>query len=164
MASSRKTTAPRTPPRAKEAAQPPRKAGASPARMVAKVSPLRGTSVDDYIAGRMTGWQAEVAREIVELFASVAPEAKPVVKWSQPVFELDGPVAYMRSAKAHLTFGFWRGADLDDPAGLLEGDGDRMKHLKISARADFDRGVAERLIRQAVRLNREQGDPARRAK
>lgn len=164
MAAPRKTSSSTKSPKTDDEAPPAKKSAGMSARMTAKVSPLRGTAVADYIATKMSGWQAEVAREIVELFATAAPESSAAIKWGQPVFEFNGPVAYMRSAKAHLTFGFWRGADLEDPAGVLEGDGDRMKHVKIVDRAGFDRAQAERWIRHAVRLNRELGNPARRGK
>lgn len=37
----------------------------------------------------------------------------------------------------HLTFGFYYGAQLDDPAGLLEGTGASMRHVKVRTAADL---------------------------
>lgn len=39
--------------------------------------------------------------------------------------------AYVDAFSAHVNVGFYRGADLDDPAGLLEGTGKAMRHVKI---------------------------------
>jgi hypothetical protein len=44
----------------------------------------------------------------------------------------DAPFAYVNSFKSHVNVGFFYGAMLGDPAGLLEGSGRRMRHLKMS--------------------------------
>jgi hypothetical protein len=44
----------------------------------------------------------------------------------------DAPFAYVDSFTNHVNVGFYRGAVLDDPAGLLEGNGKRMRHVKLS--------------------------------
>jgi hypothetical protein len=132
----------------------------APKRM-AKESPLKGMPVEQYIATKMTGWQAETAKKLVALVRATAPEANVAVKWGQPVFELNGPFAYLKPAKAHLTFGFWRGAELDDPERLLSG-GDRMSHLKLVEPGTHDARALRALVRQAVKLNREKGDPTKR--
>ncbi len=61
-----------------------------------------------------------------------APEASESIKWAQPVYESNGPFAYIKAFKNAVNFGFWRGVDLDDPQGLLAGDGDKMRHVKLS--------------------------------
>jgi len=38
---------------------------------------------------------------------------------------------YVNAFKAHVNVGFFYGAMLDDPARLLEGDGKRMRHVKL---------------------------------
>lgn len=43
----------------------------------------------------------------------------------------DAAFAYVDAFSAHINVGFFHGADLDDPAGLLEGSGKRMRHLKL---------------------------------
>jgi Domain of unknown function (DU1801) len=39
--------------------------------------------------------------------------------------------AYVNAFTAHVNVGFFHGAALDDPAGLLEGTGKRMRHVKL---------------------------------
>jgi hypothetical protein len=41
--------------------------------------------------------------------------------------------AYVDAFSAHAAVGFFCGAMLDDPAGLLEGAGKRMRHVRSSA-------------------------------
>ncbi|WP_332767935.1 DUF1801 domain-containing protein [Phenylobacterium sp.] len=43
----------------------------------------------------------------------------------------DAPFGYVNAFKAHVNVGFFCGAMLDDPEGLLEGAGKRMRHVKI---------------------------------
>ena len=43
----------------------------------------------------------------------------------------DAPFGYVNSFKGHVNVGFFHGAALKDPAGLLEGSGKRMRHVKL---------------------------------
>ena len=43
----------------------------------------------------------------------------------------DAAFAYVDAFSAHANVGFFHGAALDDPAGLLEGAGKRMRHVKV---------------------------------
>jgi hypothetical protein len=43
----------------------------------------------------------------------------------------DAAFAYVHAFKAHVNVGFFQGASLGDPAGLLEGSGKRMRHVKV---------------------------------
>jgi hypothetical protein len=130
-------------------------------RAMPKVSPLRGMDVDDWVKAKATGWQAVVVRRLLAIARKAAPDATVTIKWSQPVLDQGGPLAFIKLAKAHVTFGFWRGAELSDPDGVLEG-GDRMKHVKILDEKALDEARITAFVREAVRLNRDKGDPTRR--
>ena len=121
-----------------------------------------GKSVELYIA-RVGGWRAEAMATIRKLILATAPATVEGIKWGQPVWEHGGPIAWLRGSAKHLSFGFWRGADMHDPAGILEGDGTRMRHLKISDGSKLDEDAVGHLVHQAVRLNAERGDPTRRS-
>lgn len=43
----------------------------------------------------------------------------------------DAPFGYVNAFKAHASVGFYHGATLADPAGMLEGTGKHMRHLKL---------------------------------
>jgi len=43
----------------------------------------------------------------------------------------DAPFGYVNAFKAHASVGFYYGAMLADPARLLEGEGKRMRHVKL---------------------------------
>jgi hypothetical protein len=56
---------------------------------------------------------------------------------------------YVNVFRSHVNVGFYFGADLDDPADLLEGGGKRMRHVKIRPGADLDAGALRCLIEDA---------------
>ena len=118
-------------------------------------------TVDDYIAGL----QEERRRTAEALRATVLtaePTARESVKWGQPVFDVNGPVVALKSHAQHVTLTFWRGAALADPTGILEGDGDRMRHARFASADGIPTDALEALVRAAASLNRELGDPTRR--
>jgi hypothetical protein len=43
----------------------------------------------------------------------------------------DAPFGYVNAFRDHVNVGFFHGAALGDPAGLLEGTGKRMRHVKL---------------------------------
>jgi hypothetical protein len=53
---------------------------------------------------------------------------------------------YFTFAKTHLGFGFYYGADLKDPSGLLEGTGKSMRHVKITSVEDLARPAFKALV------------------
>jgi hypothetical protein len=58
----------------------------------------------------------------------------------------DAPFAYVGVFSAHVNVGFFNGAELDDPARLLEGSGRRMRHVKLRPGADVDAAALGALI------------------
>jgi hypothetical protein len=51
--------------------------------------------------------------------------------------------------KAHVNVGFFLGAELKDPAGLLEGTGKRMRHVKVVPDAPLDSTALGALIQES---------------
>ena len=43
----------------------------------------------------------------------------------------DAPFGYVNAFRDHVNVGFFHGAALEDHAGLLEGSGKRMRHVKL---------------------------------
>lgn len=61
----------------------------------------------------------------------------------------DAPFAYVNAFRAHSNVGFFYGAMLADPAGLLEGAGKRMRHAKLRPGVVLDAAALGRLIEAA---------------
>lgn len=63
----------------------------------------------------------------------------------------DAGFAYVNVFTAHVNVGFFRGAELPDPAGLLTGTGKHMRHVKLRPGAAIDAGALVTLIEAAYR-------------
>ncbi len=61
----------------------------------------------------------------------------------------DAAFAYVNAFKAHVNVGFFRGAELSDPNGLLEGTGKFMRHVKLRPEGDIDATALLKLINTA---------------
>ena len=57
--------------------------------------------------------------------------------------------AYVDAFTSHVNIGFFRGAELPDPAGLLEGTGKVMRHVKVRPDEDVDAVALTDLIESA---------------
>ena len=124
---------------------------------------MAGKTVDEYIAEH-DDWRRETLESVREAIRSAAPAAQESVKWAQPVYESNGPFAYFRSFANAVNVGFWRGAQLDDPDGRLDGGGDRMRHMTIREGQPVERELIETWVRQALELNERHGNPTKRAR
>ncbi|TPV94701.1 MAG: DUF1801 domain-containing protein [Myxococcales bacterium FL481] len=110
-------------------------------------------SVDRWV--RKTGAPARIlVDELRRLIRGAAPSLDESIKWSQPVYCGNQPVCYlMARAEGHVTFGFWRGVELPDPQGILEGSGSRMRHVNVERITDVPRSALSDLVRAAVELD-----------
>jgi hypothetical protein len=61
----------------------------------------------------------------------------------------DAAFGYVNAFKAHVNVGFFRGAEIADPDGLLEGTGKFMRHVKLRPDRDVDAGALRNLIETA---------------
>ncbi len=61
----------------------------------------------------------------------------------------DAAFGYVNAFKAHVNVGFFRGAALADPAGLLEGTGRLMRHVKLGPGRTIDAKALTQLIKTA---------------
>ena len=76
----------------------------------------------------------------------------------------DAPFGYVNAFKSHVNVGFFHGAVLEDPSGLLEGSGKRMRHVKLKPGPELNTAALRDLIDAAyldigVRLG---GEPSSR--
>lgn len=131
--------------------------------MAKTVNPDKGKDVLWYRDEKLASeWQKQAFDQIQGVILDTYPNAKSGIKWAQPVWETqEGPMAFFRGSAKHVTLGFWRGAEMQDTRGLLEGEGDRMKHLKFKRLEDVDVALISDYVQQAVRLNAEKGNPTK---
>lgn len=72
----------------------------------------------------------------------------------------DAAFGYVNAFTAHVNVGFFRGAELPDPAGLLQGTGRFMRHVKIRPAGGIDGTALTTLIEAAYEDMRQRVDPA----
>ena len=58
--------------------------------------------------------------------------------------------AYIAAQRSYVNLGFYHGAMLPDPDGLLEGTGKRLRHVKIGDVATASSPAVARLLRRAI--------------
>lgn len=61
----------------------------------------------------------------------------------------DVAFGYVNAFKAHVNVGFFRGAEIADPEGLLEGTGKFMRHVKLRPESDTNIAALIMLIETA---------------
>jgi hypothetical protein len=61
----------------------------------------------------------------------------------------DAAFAYVNAFTAHVNVGFFRGAEIGDPQGLLEGNGKFMRHVKLKPGRDVDTAALRKLVETA---------------
>jgi hypothetical protein len=66
----------------------------------------------------------------------------------------DVPFAYVNVFRSHVNVGFFNRAALPDPAGLLEGTGKYMRHVKLKPGSEVDAEALDDLIEAAYRDGR----------
>ncbi len=61
----------------------------------------------------------------------------------------DAAFGYVNAFTAHVNVGFFRGAEIADPKGLLEGTGKFMRHVKLRPEREVDATALMKLIETA---------------
>lgn len=87
--------------------------------------------------------KAEVLRPIAskwfEIIKESGPEVEAIFHDNYPIGCIeDAPFAYVNVYTAHVNVGFFYGAYLPDPSGILEGTGKHMRHVKLRPGADHN--------------------------
>ena len=94
---------------------------------------------------------APLARELRRIIRKAVPNASESIKWGMPVYEADRMICAVRAGDDYVALQFYTsGTKLDDPDGLLEGSGKRMRHVKIRSKADIRKTVFTSWIKQAA--------------
>ena len=93
---------------------------------------------------------AEALRKIV---LNADPGLQESVKWGNPTYEKKGRVCYIADMGGYMNFGFFKGANLTDPTGRIEGTGKDMRHIKVKSLDDILLEQFSTWIREAVALN-----------
>ena len=73
--------------------------------------------------------------------------------WNLVRYAVDGAnVVGIGTFPSQATLFFYRGRELDDGSGLLQGGGKEMRFITLRTPADAERPAVERMVRQAFKL------------
>ncbi len=110
----------------------------------------RDQHVEAYVRG-VEGPLGQTTEMLVELVRKSVPRTNEVIHHGSPKFCVGlEPFCYVAAHAKHVNLGFFEGALLDDPDGLLEGSGKRLRHVKLQGVETVPRAKLTRLIRQAA--------------
>lgn len=91
-----------------------------------------------------------IARQWFEVIRGCGDDVRELLHDGQPTACVgDAAFAYVDAFKAHVNVGFYCGAELADPNGLLEGTGKFMRHVKLRPERPVDAAALGRLIEAA---------------
>jgi hypothetical protein len=93
-----------------------------------------------------------VARHWFEILRRCGSDVRELLHDGHPTACVeDAAFAYVDAFRAHVDVGFFRGAEIADPKGLLQGTGKLMRHVKLGPDRDVDAAALRRLIDTAYR-------------
>ena len=93
------------------------------------------------------GELGEIAHQWFEAMRKCGDEVLELLHDGCPVVCLgDTPFGYVNVFTSHVNVGFFRGASLPDPAGLLQGNGKNMRHVKLRPGATTNAAALSSLI------------------
>ena len=119
----------------------------------------RDPAIDTWFERRAHGLGA-IARPWFEQMRECGDDVRELLHDGHPTACVgDAAFGYVNAFTAHVNVGFFLGADLPDPARLLEGNGKYMRHVKLRPGAEIDRKALAALIRAAYSRVRSQDRP-----
>lgn len=88
-----------------------------------------------------------IARHWFEVMRECGDDVREVLHDGHPTACIaNAGFGYVNAFKAHVNVGFFRGAEIADPEGLLEGTGRFMRHVKLRPNGDFNSTALRKLI------------------
>jgi len=109
----------------------------------------RDSAIDAWLEGQL-GELGRMAREWFQVMRACGDEVREVFHDGCPNACFGNvPFGYVNVFTAHVNVGFFQGALLADPAGLLEGSGKRMRHVKLRPGVEVNAAGLRALINAA---------------
>ena len=110
---------------------------------------VRDPAIDAWMTAH-AGELGAIAQRWFEKMRKCGDEVRELLHDGCPVACLgDVPFGYVNVFTAHVNVGFFQGAALPDPAGLLQGSGRFMRHVKLRPETATNAAALGRLIEVA---------------
>ena len=118
-----------------------------------KISTMDGNGTFDDVIAESSSVVQEIAKAARELIAEVYPGVVEVPWGHQKIAgygvgpkKMSEQFCYIAPFKAYVNLGFYYGADLPDPDGLMEGSGKALRHIKIRSLEALRRDSVKTLV------------------
>jgi hypothetical protein len=109
----------------------------------------RDPAVDAWMRARPDALRA-IARRWFDVMRDCGADVRELLHDGHPTACAgDAAFGYVNAFTAHVNVGFFQGAGLADPAGLLQGSGRRMRHVKLRPDGAIDAAALAALIEAA---------------
>ncbi|MGC9668998.1 DUF1801 domain-containing protein [Planosporangium sp. 12N6] len=115
---------------------------------------MTSSEVDAYVETKLDPKYREIVAALRALMADAAATATECLTYGSPAWRGRKILAVISQSKTHLTFAFERGAEFEDPHGLLEGVGKKTRHVKIKTMDGINEAALRDYVAQAVALDR----------
>jgi hypothetical protein len=117
-------------------------------------------NIDNKVA-ELADWRGQTLQRVRELIHEADPDVVEEWKWAKatspgvPVWEHDGGICTGETYRDKVKLTFFKGASLDDPAGLFNSslEGKVRRAIDIGEGEEVDADAFKQLIRAAVDLN-----------
>ena len=103
-------------------------------------------AVEAWLSGEPTEFRS-IARQWFLHMRQCGKDVRELIHDGCPVACVEtAPFGYVNAFKSHASVGFFNGAVLEDPTGLLQGHGKRMRHVKLHANGPVNAPALRSLI------------------
>jgi len=111
----------------------------------------REAAIEDWMHEH-PGALGEIAQHWFNVMRACGTDVREVLHDGHPTACVgEAAFCYVNAFTAHVNVGFFLGAELPDPQGLLEGTGKFMRHVKLKPGHEVDVSALETLIKGAYR-------------
>ena len=108
----------------------------------------RDPAIDEWFAAR--GHFGTIAMRWFEEMRSRGEDVRELLHDGHPTACIgDAAFGYVNVFTAHVNVGLFRGAELEDPDGILEGNGRFMRHVKIKPKTEIDEKALREMLARA---------------
>lgn len=98
------------------------------------------------VAGRLRAMIIDVYPEVVE----VPWPKQRIIGYGVGPKKMSEHFCYIGVFKKHVNLGFYYGADLPDPRGLLEGTGKNLRHIKVKNGEEVDQPALRDILQASL--------------
>ncbi len=110
-------------------------------------------TVDEFVSSKVLPEFHPVVAMIRDLMRECAPAAQEVISYGIPAYRVKRIVAVISPTQKDITLSFSRGAQFEDPYGLLRGVGKASKHVKIKSLDNVNMEALRYYVQQALEFD-----------